>query len=127
MWLPLIQARLHSDTDTGKLQLAAWTESDCTGLDGYSSFPHPDPLELNVSNGRVYQSIQLSRRLNAHEQLDLSVAFDLDTWYGNKDQYSANSASCAVFLRSFTALDDLTACIGVPKFTCHRLWANRGL
>jgi hypothetical protein len=109
------------------LHLTAWTERDCVGLDGHSIFPEPDPTELNVSNGRIYQSLQLKRSLINQEQLDFSVASDLGTWYGNKDQYSTNSASCDIFLQTLTALNKLTACANVAKFTCHRIWINTGI
>ena len=100
---------------------------NCTGLAGHSTFIYPNPVEFNVSNSRIVQSLQLNRSLMDQEQLDLSLASNLSSWYANKDQYSSHSASCNIFLKTFTALDNVTTCINVPKFTCHRFWTNNGL
>ena len=109
--------------------LTAWTDTDCLGnSSGSSTFPdHASIRELNVSNFDVYQSLRLNRSLLGQEQLDISVASDLDNWYSNKDQYSVSSASCDIFLMSFTTQSNLTRCFNVPKFTCHRIWQNAGL
>jgi hypothetical protein len=103
------------------LKLDAWLERDCVGKSGGSTFPEQGATPgTNVSNWGIFQSLRLNRSLTDQEQLDISVASDLSTWYSNKDQF----ASCNIFLQTFTALNDLNICVNVSNFTCHRIWIN---
>jgi hypothetical protein len=81
----------------------------------------------NVSNAHVSRSFTLSRPLQGQEQLDISVARVLETWFSNKDHLSFNSSSCDHFQQSYFALNGSTGCHNTPIFTCHRLWINPGL
>ena len=113
-------------TPHGYIELHAWDRPNCEGQMAFTVF---DSIKFarNLSNYAVSRSFRLSRPPNGQEQLDLSLAADLSSWYSDKDQLSQNSSSCNSFKQSYFASNGTTQCHNTPAFTCHRLWINTGL
>jgi hypothetical protein len=82
--------------DHDQLRLRAWTESNCQGEIAFTTFNNIS-FARNISNAYVSRSFKISRPLQGQEQLDISVARELETWFSNKDQLSFNSSSCDHF------------------------------
>lgn len=112
--------------DHDQLRLRAWTESNCQGEIAFTTFDNIS-FARNISNAYVSRSFKISRPLQGQEQLDISVARELETWFSDKDQLSSNSSSCDHFQQSYFAFNGSTDCHNTPDFTCHRLWINPGL
>jgi hypothetical protein len=106
--------------------LYAWNTSNCTGTHTWTEFSDT-VLARNISNWQISRSFKLSRPLQGQEQLDLSEATNVSSWYHNADQLSYNSSSCTRFLQTYYASNGTTTCHSTPPFTCHRLWNNPGL
>ncbi|KAL5365882.1 hypothetical protein BJX96DRAFT_20539 [Aspergillus floccosus] len=108
------------------LRIYGWDQSDCEGRKAYTDF---DDTELwrNTSTHYIIRSFKLSRALQGSEQLDLSIASSLSTWYPEKDHLSHNSSSCNIFLQSYFANNGSDECHNTPPYTCSRLWLNPGL
>jgi hypothetical protein len=111
----------------GPITLWAWAKPNCNGSwQGVTVFDTTN-FARNLSNFVVSRSFKISRPLKGQEQLDISLATDLSSWYHNKDQLSRNSSSCNSFKNSYFAWNGTTDCHSTPAFTCHRLWLNPGL
>jgi hypothetical protein len=68
-------------------------------------------------------SFRLSRPLLPQEQLDLSVAEgDLSNWVREGPRNP-----CQHFIRSYTVGKPAYGCQTPGKFTCYKIWFNRGL
>ncbi|KAL4927725.1 uncharacterized protein BDV17DRAFT_265646 [Aspergillus undulatus] len=103
-----------------------WTEPNCQGIPASTIF-NDTTLGQNISNACISQSFKLLRPLHGEEQLDISIAPQLDLWTSIEGQSSANSLGCTSFIQSYFPMNESGGCHNTPPFTCHRLWINSGL
>ncbi|KAL4880342.1 hypothetical protein BJY04DRAFT_219338 [Aspergillus karnatakaensis] len=88
-----------------------WLEFNQDGLDSY---------EIKDQTG---MSFKIDRPLQAHEQLDFSVA------RGLTDEGVSYFDRCAIWQRSYFAKDThiVKNCQNIDRFTCLKRWNNWGL
>ncbi|KAL4960583.1 uncharacterized protein BDV14DRAFT_182325 [Aspergillus stella-maris] len=103
-----------------------WTEPNCHGIPASTIFDDTT-VGQNISNACVTQSFKLLRPLHGEEQLDISIAPQLDLWDAVEGQSLANNIGCTSFIQSYFPVNESTGCYNTPPFTCHRLWINHGL
>ncbi|KAJ0413133.1 hypothetical protein BJY00DRAFT_320089 [Aspergillus carlsbadensis] len=126
LFLTLVQGGLCQNVDLGQIAvpitITAYAEPGCKGKWATVNIPRGSN-ELVVFQRKPAASFHLSRSLLPQEQLDFSVvAGDLNTW-----TYGSPRNSCERFIRSYTTGNQGYGCQSLERFTCYRIWYNRGL